>query len=194
MSEKGTDILEFIRELRKLCTNISSLLGTTDNLLKQDGWEPIDSKVLTETSSAYHSPQKWFPSEFFRFYKNERYKHLLTFVCIILDYIPEYTNYTNFNLTEPIISAGWFDYGKDNEVGDNYKPKPWYARYHGWMTDRKDDGTLFHSSKDKQPFPVPWNTVTTFGWPLINITNTEELKSKITDPLLNHIKKANPSE
>jgi len=189
MSDAGTNLSGFIQEILKLCKQISDMLGAADRLMGEDGWQPISNTAAFERSGSLYEPQKWFPSEVFRLYISENSPHILAFVSVLL--FDRYKEFDHF--TEPVISAGWLDYGTGKKVGKNWEY--WYARFHGYMEDRKDDGALCELTpsadwpQDQKKYDYKFKTANTFGFPLMSINTAEDLKSKITDQLLDHIAK-----
>jgi len=147
MSEDGKNILKMVEQIRKLCEQISLLLRTADEQMGKEGWEAYNNVVLSESSASLLAPEKWFPHELFRFYKNGDYPHLLAYVSVLLDSY-SYSGLDKYEeeLTEPLVTAGFFDYGQGKQVGDNWEY--WYSRWYGYMEKRKDDGTIHASEKN----------------------------------------------
>lgn len=185
MSEDGKNILEMVQQIRKLCEQISLLLRTVDEQMSNEGWEAWNNVVLSESSASLLASEKWFPHELFRFYIREEHPEILVFVSILLDSY-SYSGLDKYEdeLTEPLVTAGYFDYGQGKKVGDwEY----WYARWFGYMEDRKDDGTIHESKMDWQKGwdeTYPFQSYKCFGRPLTSITNAQDVESKIVNPLL----------
>lgn len=204
MTDEGTNLSGFIQEILKLCKQISDMLGAADRLMGEEGWQPwqpLSDTAFFERSGNLYEHKKWFPSEVFRLYISENNPHILAFISVLL--FDRYKEFYHF--TEPIISAGWLDYGTGEQVDGNWRPwyarfhgnwRSWYGRFHGYMKDTKDDGTLCQLTpsvdwpKEQEKYDFKFKTASTFGFPLMSINTAEDLKSKITDQLLDYISKA----
>ncbi len=187
MSDQGTNLMKLIVEYHKLNKQISDLLGDADKYMGEYGWANSETGkntnvVVFDMSKALYLPDKWCPNECFRFYKNDsKNPSLMSFVAILLYDINGY--YKDF--VEPLIVAGW---AEDKEGWYN-----WLVRYHACINDRKDDGTLYEITQENTPAKLKgvgglkFKKVSTFGYPLVNIDNSNELKEKIIVPLIERI-------
>jgi len=192
MSTDGKVIFAFIQEIRKFCRQISELLGTADKLVGEEGWECcIGNRCSAHHKYSLIDPHGWFLGEAFRFYQHQEAPHLLAFIALMLDD----HNQKHYFLNEPLIAAGWFDYGKENQVV--WKKEYWYSRFHGYMENRKDDGTIhvvdpqkYWSKEENEKYDYKFRTAHTFAVPLVLVTDTDTLKSKITDPLIRELNKS----
>lgn len=189
MSTDGENILKVIKQTRSICEQISLLLRTVDEQMKKAGWDSEGNTAIAESSSSIQQPAQWLPSEVFRFYRHKDYPNRLAYVSILLDD----DKWKEYTIKEPLVTAGFFDYGqvKVGEQGDNWLY--WYARYYGYLA--KDKGL----SPDGQHFHFDPRTARTGDWgefesaevfalPLTSITNADDAKSKITDKLLELVK------
>ena len=143
MTEDGKKIIEFIKEIRRFSEELASLLKTVDDLMKKNGWITATGNLTyaNESSKSIDLPMRWYPYDLFRFYQNQNYKSILTFVSIILEediYWMSKPPATPIN--EPLISAGYFVF--DNEE-DNIVKKHWWARWYEKKENRIDDGTIW---------------------------------------------------
>ncbi|MFQ5802325.1 MAG: hypothetical protein ACE5JQ_05435 [Candidatus Methylomirabilales bacterium] len=178
MSHDGKNIIAMMQQLRRLCEQISLLLSTADTLMDDEGWKATgNTPVLHGISYSLQWPRYWIPQDFFRFYKNDNLRHILTFVSVVLD-----DRENEKNLMEPLLTAGWFDYGPGNEVGNRWDYP--YARWHLKMPERSDDGKLLSAAWTGEHFL----RVSTLGVPLTSIADVEGLKSKIIEPLIKGMK------
>lgn len=144
MTEHGKKIIEFIKEIRRFSEELASLLKTVDDLMKKNGWITATGNLTyaNESSKSLDLPMRWYPYDLFRFYQNQNYKSILTFVSIILEediYWMSKPPATPIN--EPLISAGYFVF--DNEE-DNIVKKYWWARWYELKENRVDDGSIWH--------------------------------------------------
>ena len=87
----------------------------------------------------------------FSTYRNPELKHLACFISVILDDTekPE-------NITQPLLTAGFFDYGIGNEIGISEKHYDYsLGRWHLNIPDRNDRGVLVqieHEPSLREPF------------------------------------------
>jgi hypothetical protein len=182
----GENILKLFKQMRQLCEQISLLLRTADEQMTKADWENQGNLALSDTSANILNPAQWIPIVMFRFYKHKDYPNRLACVSVLLDdhWEREYT------LTEPVVTAGFFDYGKTS-VNNDWEY--WYARYFGHLIKArglKPDGQPFHFDKmmlspDKQG---KFEGGEIFALPLVSITNSNDVESQITSKLLNLLK------
>ncbi len=172
MSEDGEQILKFVKEIRKLCHQMSLLLMTVDEQMGSKGWEKAGVKnkntAIADSSASVETPERWFPETIFRFYINTKYP---------------------VEIKEPLITAGYFDNGTNNKVD---KWEYYYARLYGDMENRIDDGRIYASKENWQEDWDPechFQSYKCFGLPLILITNASDIESKIIKPLVELIPK-----
>ena len=96
-------------------------------------------------------PKRWIQQDVFRLYRNPELKHLACFISVILDDTekPE-------NITQPLLTAGFFDYGIGNEIGISEKHYDYsLGRWHLNIPDRNDRGVLVqieHEPSLREPF------------------------------------------
>lgn len=189
MSSDGENILKAIKQTRSICEQISLLLRTLDEQMKKGDWNSEGNLAIVETSTSILQPMQWVPSDIFRFYRNEDYPNRLAYVSVLLDD----DKWREYTIKEPLVTAGFFDYGhvKVGEQGGNWLY--WYARYYGYLAKEKG------LSPDGQPFHFDPRTARTGDWgkfesaevfalPLTSITNARNAKSMITDKLLELLK------
>lgn len=178
MSETGKNIVHMMGEMKKLFLDIALLLKTADEHMKKMGWTSR-SNTCVSMSYTLDMSSYWFPKFAFRFYKNDGYKHILPFITVVFDDREEDTY-----VEEPLLTAGWHDYGKGNEVGQNYELD--YANWHIYMPERRDDGTLVvvDPRQEWPQYNYSVQKTTTMAIPLTSITNAEQLKARIIDPLV----------
>lgn len=182
MNETSRNIVDGFRTLREFCRQVALLLTTADTLMQERGWESrLGSRALGYQSKSIKEPKFWLPSFFGRFYKTQKYAHLLPFISVLIE------NLKNPKLiNEAMITAGWVDYGVGNKCG---VWKPWFCRWHLWMTDREDDGQLHKQDPRKEwkrwSKSVPEGVVegVTFGYPLDVIVSAQALEEKIVERL-----------
>jgi hypothetical protein len=191
----GSDLLFFVREIRRLSVQLADLLGTTDKLMGEAGWELATSQNIAHGEATTHlnRPREWYPYEAFRFYRHAEQARLIAFVSALLDNDRE----GYYELSEPLLSAGWFDF-HDGAPGVVSGTESWWSRFHGYMPNRRDDGTL-HMVQPKETWPAekhdrwyPFDRAHTFAVPLLQIDDATALEQRITGPLQSRIVEMSP--
>lgn len=186
MSTEGEIILKAVKQIRQLCEQISQLLSSADGQITKTGWNNESNYAIAEISYSILNPEKWIPIMAFRYYKHKEHPNLLAFVSILLD--DEW--YREYSIKEPLVTAGFFDYGK-SEAGENWDYP--YLRCYGYLSkkhDLKADGTSFHFKREMIPpaiqgrFEKLFESGEVFAVPLSWIKNPEDVESQITSKLL----------
>lgn len=192
MSEDGQNILKMIKQNNKLYGQVSLLLQTADEQMEMKGWEAYNSTAMYGMSKILSDPKRWFPNYLFRFYEHDDCENIVVYISILLD-DDIYGRYET-KLSEPLITAGFFDYGKGKEA-DEWEY--WYAKWYGFHREiDKDDGTIYEAEKnwktkweEKLNDKFDFESYKCFGYPLISITSAVEIESKIINKLLELISK-----
>jgi hypothetical protein len=191
----GRDLVAFVRDIRTFAVQLADLLGTADKIMGDGGWELATAQNVAHgaATTSLNRPREWFPYEVFRFYRHEEKRHVIAFVSALLD--DDREGY--YRLTEPLLSAGWFDFpgGAPHVVSGS---DSWWSRFHGYMDNRRDDGTM-HSVRPKEDWAedhrdhwYPFDQAHTFAVPLVQIDGAALLQKQITVPLLARIHEARP--
>lgn len=191
--DNGEAVIALVKQMRKLCAQISLLLRTVDEQMAELDWNSFGPGI-SDSSSSILNPERWIPICIFRFYVHkdypQKYPNRLAYVSVLIDdhWDRKYT------IKEPLITAGFFDYGTA-EVGENWDYH--YARYFGYLSKENDlepDGEAFNFDNTKVSadiqgkFKKIFEKGNVFAVPLISITNADDVKSKITDKLINFLK------
>ncbi|MFA5771963.1 MAG: hypothetical protein WC974_04450 [Thermoplasmata archaeon] len=181
MTDDGKNILEMMRQLRKLDQQLSLLLKSADEQMNRAGWEAFNNTVMSDSSGSLENPLKWSPDCLFRFYLNGEYPHVLFFVSVILDDDVQ----KEYKITEPLITAGCFDAGR----GKNVKILDWrwrYAKCYARLENSVHDGEVYASKSNWQKDwdDSKYKLYKCFGYPLVSISTAEDIETKIVQPLL----------
>ena len=188
MKQQGKDILEAVRQVRRFHCEVASLLGTAAALMDMRGWTGAGGNIATAGgSTAIYAPQLWGPQMAFRFFKHPKAPNVLAFVSVIIDDVDR-----EERVQEPLISAGFYDYGDDGKAGNNWQYD--YARWHLGMPGRTDDGAPY-STDPRQTWPKsshPMQRVTTFALPLVSVGDGSTLEQRVVEPLVAEIRKDCP--
>lgn len=183
----GVELLGFVQSVRRFCGQLADLLGAADRLVGQAGWDSLSSVAYASSSASIDKPERWFPREVFRFYRTEDSPHLLMWVALLLDddRKKEYSR----PLTEPLATAGWFEFPEQapESVGAD---RLWWSRFHGYMDDRRDDGTI-NTVVPKEAWKAdyredyyPFTRASTLATPLAGVTTVAQLDERLIAPLL----------
>jgi hypothetical protein len=174
MREDSKTLVAIMRQLRILCEEICLLLGTADNLMNEEGWKAKGNiNVFANLKYTLAAPRCWIPQDYYRFYENDGFVHILPFVAVILD---DWGKESAVN--ESLLTAGWFDYGSGNQVGTRWSY--YFQRWHLKMPGRRDNGQLVTENANAWPKEsLPFARVSTLAVPLTSIADANELKSKI---------------
>lgn len=145
MTEDGKKVLVFIKEIRRFSEEVASSLKTVDDLMIKNGWRTAigSTTYANESSQSLDLPKRWYPYDLFRFYQNQNYKSVLTFVSIILEedtYWMSKPPATPIN--EPLISAGYFVFDNKEDIIFN-RENYWWARWYETKENRIDDGRIW---------------------------------------------------
>ena len=180
MTNQNAEIHAAFEQLRDFCQQVSLMLGTTNILMKKEGWSRAgkDDTVFDSTSASLKKPRKWLPTFFCHFYQNPAYPEFLCFVSVIVGYWkPE-------RVTQSIVSAGWLEF----HGSAPRQPTYWWGRSHIWGTDqRRDDGTACEHDLIKiwkRERPANIKSVVTFALPLDSVSSQQRLHDSVIEPLL----------
>lgn len=186
MSIEGETILKAIKQIRQLFEQISKLLSSADVQVTKTGWLNESNYAIAEISWSKLNPEKWIPINAFRYYKNKTCPNIMAFISILLD--DEW--YQEYTIKEPLVTAGFFDYG-NSEVGENWDYP--YLRCYGYLSKKynlKADGTTFHFEREMLPLAIVGKyeklfvSGEAFAFPLASIKKPEDVESFLTSTLL----------
>ena len=193
-TKNGKNIVEGFKVLGKFCSDAALLLITANGMMKENGWTHISKNTkAVEQGNRLEYPDSWLPDSFFCFYENLQCKHLLSYIAV---HVGDYYGEPATDIKEPRISAGWLNYGKGKNAKDAWK-KDYRACYvHLWIdnSQAKCDASLHVGDlrkiyEDEEKDTPSGIRVATFAHKLEEITNSETLREKIVQPLLNELRK-----
>jgi len=191
VSNDGENMLKLVKQMKQLCEQVSLLLRTADEQMRKADWKEEGNVAISDSSASIDNPERWIPIAVFRFYRNGKHPNHLAYVSILLDdhWEGEYT------IKEPLVTAGFFDYGQE-KVGNVWSNwQYWFARYYGYLSAEYPN-----LMPDGQPFHFDPRTAQTGDWgefksaevfalPLTSITNADDVASKITSKLISLTRK-----
>jgi hypothetical protein len=180
LTNPGSDLLKVFDEIRDLFEQIGSLLSTADALMEKSKWKPFKGNLVTsDNSTALPYPRQWMPHYFCRPYANDQRGKVIGSVGVLIG-MYEQDLPSRQLLSEPLICGSAFQ-GVTKEQWE-YE----FSMWHVYMPKRKDDGTV--STVDPR---IIWkgesnnaSKMSSFAFPLLEITDANDLKRRIVDPLL----------
>ena len=185
MSENGQRAMKVILQMKRLYEEMSLLLRTADKCMEKSGWKSLSNYAM---SWSYHIewPTWWLPQDIYRFYKKDDAKHVLAFVSAAL-----FDRGSDDKLSEPLLCAGWFDYGAEFEgVFDTGSPNlVRWAHWHVSQEVREDDGNI-RKARTEMTADDKFQSAWTMGLPLTEISTTDELLKRVVDPIVQGIASA----
>jgi hypothetical protein len=185
---QGVDTLRAVRQIRELLVEISLLLKTADDQMKERDWhEKIGNICVSGASQSLQNPRWWMPHKLHRYYKHDRWSHRLVAISVILDAEPEYKDL----VVEPLASGIVFDYGDGQLMGtmtaEQYDYAGWHIYMPGYMPERKRDGTVLVCGNPEKEWPkdkCKARRVASFALPLVDISDSDLLLTKLVERLV----------
>lgn len=175
---RGQLILKGLSDTRRFFEQVSLLIRTLEESLKEQGWEPVStSNQSSDVTSHLSKPKKWMPRWVSRFFVNEEHKDLLVYVGVLLD---EAGTWAGFR--EPWVTCGLFQYMAGKTPSDNWA-LDWVTSH--LLFERDPDGKFYsrqyeHDEMESEGILREM----TMALPLVAVTSAEDSKRKIIDPLL----------
>lgn len=178
MTDEGEKILSAIRQMRELHRSVSLLLKTADTAMAEQAWTNAksDSTALHEMSYSIDSPDRWMPREVFRYYKHPDHPPILASIAVLLDD-------SEGRLSEPLLSAALFDFGKGRTVASFYN---WLASIYKAIPDREADGQFLEISRPQleQSWQSDFEKAWCFAGPLVEIKSESDLRQNVVEKLI----------
>ena len=185
MNDKGKNIVCGFGKLRKFCHEVSLLLKSAQDLMKDEDWNRAKPDDVFYTRSGIDDHEWWLPQEVCRFFENPDFPRLSCYIAVIVD-DPDEKSPVEYAL----ISAGCIVFRPGMRRD---KLEHWMSHWHLLIDSRKDDGSPCRDDEpqktgkpkqkgDEEP-PASFLRVTTFAYPLDKIANCKTLNEKIVLPL-----------
>lgn len=173
----GAAIAGMMKQLRRLCNEIASLLEAADAIMDEHGWKLKTNQCCSFGGIPARS-NAWFPDDVFRFYETAADQRYLLFVAVMLANRDEPDS-----LDKPLVTAGLLDAGDGKEFLD------WsfeYAHMHLWREGRTDDGNIYPSTREHMEAGPKdyYERVHTLAVPLTSISDVEALQAQVIDPIV----------
>jgi hypothetical protein len=184
----GHQILIGLIETRKFFDQISLLIRTTEDLLRDEGWEPLLGNKCADLSAHLYRPKKWMPREIYRFFivseDGEENRDMVIFTGVLLDVENAWGGFQ-----EPWVTCGLYQF--NTEKFDVTKFGYWdWVRAH--LDDKHDADGIFHEYKCSPEEQEEWEGLVyqaTSALPLTAIDSAQALKQKLIEPLLQKVSK-----
>ncbi len=181
----GRQILTGLAETREFFQQVSLLIRTAEDSLRDEGWVTLFGNKCTDITGHLYKPKNWMPTKIFRFFVEEEEdgdnKDKVLFVGVLLDGAGSWSGFR-----EPWMTAGFYQFDADKK--DVTKFDSW-----GWISaqlenEREPDGKFqeyeLTSEEREKDYLVYW---TTMALPLVSIDSAQTLKEKIIEPLLQKV-------
>lgn len=190
MAENGETILKLMGEIRKICMQIAQLLGTADQLFEEHGWLTANSTTVTGGNSvSLNKPKEWVPEFYCRFYTNKKLPIVLLYIAVILDNRENNENYAakeKDEFDEPLLTSGYFVH-PNKDIGIPVKHR---CRWHVYSEDPHYNGNIYETipGDDWGENEKDFDKLRSLAFPLVSVKNSDELKSKVVDLIINDMK------
>ncbi len=137
---------------------------------------------MTHTSSTKNAYQ-WLPYFAFCYFESKERPRFLPFLGVLFNYDDDDAKVQP--IQEPLVTAGWYDYGKD---GKREAYILWHAVIHVYIPGWKADGSRAEAISNEvipkylgKPSSLRCRS---FALPVLSLKNTEDLTRLVIDPLL----------
>jgi hypothetical protein len=184
--DAGQQILKGLRETRAFFEQVSLLIRTADDLLRDDGWDNLFGKKCADVTSDLYRPKKWMPAEIFRFFiapKESHHKDIILFVGVIFDQEGAWQGFT-----EPWVTCGLYQCRDDIDTA-KFSDWDWVSSQleHEHDPDGKFNCLTFTPDQQEESDGVIYQAV--MALPLMSIGSAQDLKEKVVEPLLKEVQK-----
>lgn len=182
MSDQGEIIIATFQQARRFCEQVALLIQTTNSVMDEHGWVSSVGSAVTHTSST-KSADEWLPYFAYCYFESNERPGLLPFLGVLFDYDDEDPKVQM--IPEPLVTAGWYDYGKD---GKREAYILWHAVIYVYIPGWKADGS-WAEAKPNEVFPKKFGKLSSlrcrsFALPVLSLKNTEDLTRLVINPLL----------
>ena len=184
----GRQILTGLAETRKLFEQISMLIRTAEDILRDEGWETLFGNKCADITGHLYKPARWMPSEVYRFFvageDSEVDKDKVLFVGVLLE---DKGGWGGFR--EPWVTCGLYQFNADKDVS-KFTHWSWVAAHLEYKYD--PDGAFHESEFTSEEQEDGLVYMATMALPLVSLDSAQALKEKIIEPLLQNISEASP--
>ena len=180
----GEQILKGLSETRRFFEQVSLLVRTGEEYLREQGWEAVvNSNQSSDVTSHLSKPRQWMPKWVSRVLTNEEHKDLLVYLGVLLD---EAGTWAGFR--EPWVTCGLVQYVPGRS------PSEYWAL--AWVTshldcERDPDGEVcWDEYEPGEPDSERLLREMSMALPLVQVTGAEDLRNLIVAPLLAAVEEA----
>ncbi len=179
----GRQILTGLAETREFFQQVSLLIRTAEDSLRDEGWVTLFGNKCTDIKGHLYEPKNWMPTKIYRFFVEEEEdgdnKDKVLFVGVLLDGAGSWSGFQ-----EPWVTCGLYQF--NTEKFDVTKFSYWdWVRAH--LDDKHDADGVFHEYECSPEEQEEWEGLiyqATMALPLTAIDSAQTLKEKIIEPLL----------
>jgi hypothetical protein len=147
--------------------------------MKEQHWKPIgDKTALYARSRSIDSGSAWIASEAYRMYQNPAYPSAAAMIAVLLD------DRGKGYLAEPVVSAALFEFSGQEKVAA-IKPSD-YAAFAHLIGELGGEirGQVKSTTREGQNAAAPWDSARVFAQPLVDVSDSNQIKRLVVDPLL----------
>lgn len=179
VGDQGTRVVLAMKELRKLFREVRRLVDVAERELDEaGGWETQFGNKSWDASSHIGTPSRWMPDTIYRYFADEDRQTLLLLAIHLCE--PEYEQ-----LTEPWVAFGYYRYREGEQVPEKV-PSGWQ-----WLhleAQHPPDGTLAeHRYTEDAKYGDVLSSQASLALPLMAIQTIEDLRTKVLQPVLEHL-------
>lgn len=187
VSDFPKNVAKLLQEITRLYEQVALLVQTADTIFQASSWTPLNSYVI-KTSSAISLPQQWPARTVRRFYGNSDAEpnrgNVLAFLSAFL-FDPQQEKRT----TTPTLTAGWLTFPPDMRAEANYQPTD--SDYYLWLENAPVYGNIVTAERSAWPkWRIAWNRVSLLSFPLEEVINTQFLRDRVIQPVLDGVSAA----
>lgn len=181
MTTDGKHLYKALDQVRGLHVEVARMLSDCDRLMAEHEWIAPNTTTVSGSSASINNPSKWSPHAVFRTYLNEAQPNVTKVISVIFE--DEWHN----SLDEPVIVASTYQ-----TIEDGFVAFLWWNHTWWWFnfTDSIANGeikTITTSNSDSAEFQKEikrFKKIVLFGCPMIEVTGTDSIESKVINPLV----------
>lgn len=185
LTADGQQILAGLAETRKFFEQVSLLIRTAEDCLRDAGWDNLFGNKCAEITGHLYKPRSWMPTDIYRFFvaseDSEENRDLILFVGVLLDREGAWSGFK-----EPWITCGLYQFSPDVNVRE-FRYWDWVRAHLDDQHDPDGDFYVYVCSPEEQQEYDGLMYEAIMALPLVAITSAEDLKQKFIDPLLQEI-------
>lgn len=180
MNEHGQQLYQVLTQARGVFVEIARMLTDCDRLMEQHGWIAPKSESVSVMSASIHKPEKWMPHSVHRSYRKDGEFNTIKVVAALVE--DEHLK----SLTEPVVTGCRYDTVEKDLIGLYEWDHTWW--WFNWIGKDPDGSTHeltpeTYSDAEYTKHFSRFTRMRALGYPLAQMTSTEDLVSQIVKPL-----------